>query len=78
MSEVFVVFPPLANNSLIYGRNSFSFCCKEILLFSPNSSTKVSFVGLDVSESIACSPTQLSYLYLLLIYLDFDQQTVKL
>lgn len=36
MSEVFVVFPPSTNNSIIYGRNSFSFCCKEIKLISPN------------------------------------------
>lgn len=43
MSEVFVVFPPLANNSIIVGRNSFSFCCKEILLIKPNEgTTKVS------------------------------------
>ncbi|CRK97140.1 CLUMA_CG010537, isoform A [Clunio marinus] len=39
MSEVFVVFPPAINNGVIYGRNSFSFCCKEILFFSPNDGT---------------------------------------
>lgn len=39
MSEVFVVFPPSTNNSIIYGRNSFSFCCKEILYVSPNDCT---------------------------------------
>lgn len=32
MSEVFIVFPPATSNGLICGRNSFSFCCKEILL----------------------------------------------
>jgi hypothetical protein len=42
MSEVFVVFPPLTSNSIIYGRNSFSFCCKEIL-YSKEATTQVSF-----------------------------------
>lgn len=36
-SEVFMVQSPLTNNdTIIYGRNSFSFCCKEILYFSAN------------------------------------------
>lgn len=40
MSEVFVVFPPLTgSNSIIVGRNSFSFCCKEIELIKPNEAT---------------------------------------
>lgn len=35
-SEVFMVQSPLTNNGIIYGRNSFSFCCKEVLYFSAN------------------------------------------
>lgn len=40
MSELFVVFPPLTGNgSIIVGRNSFSFCCKEIVLIKPGEAT---------------------------------------
>lgn len=39
-SEIFLI---RADNALIYGRNSFSSCCKEILFFPPNTkgTTKV-------------------------------------
>lgn len=51
MSEVFVVFPPSTNNSIIYGRNSFSFCCKEILFVSSNEgTTKVSWKWIFITE----------------------------
>lgn len=46
MSEVFVCFPPITNNSIIIGSNQFvgSRCKEEILYFSPTNegTTKVS------------------------------------
>ncbi|CAG9806094.1 unnamed protein product [Chironomus riparius] len=51
-SEVFMVQAPLTNNgTIIYGRNSLSFCCKEISYFSANENGTTKFSTVEVTST---------------------------